>query len=144
MTEVLHLSSRWNMFLVTLLISIQSIVFSLVVEFHLKFFEMFSISPQQAYSVCYCFSNNSVITFLEGCFPSSFVAEVGIFFSILLFQWSIFYSFFRRQFVVDFIKYHPIFSSSCSIPSMFNQSAARILPLSSCFNRSGFEFYLVH
>ena len=55
-------------------------------------FEMCSISPQQACSLCCWFPNNSVITFLEGCFPSSFVAEVGIFFSIMLFQWSIFYS----------------------------------------------------
>ena len=60
-------------------------------------FEMFSISPLQAYSFCCWFSNNSVLTFLEGCFPRSFVAEVGIFFSIPLFQWSIFYFFFRRH-----------------------------------------------
>ena len=49
-------------------------------------FGMFSISPLQVYSFRCWFSNNSVITFLEGCFPSSFVAEVGIFFSILLFK----------------------------------------------------------
>ena len=55
-----------------------------------------------------------------------------------------FFQYYWRQCVVVFIKYHPIFSSSCSIPSMFNRSAARILPLSSCFNRSGFEFYPVH
>ena len=46
-------------------------------------FEMCSISPQQACSFRCWFPNNSVITFLEGCFPSSFVAEVVIFFSIL-------------------------------------------------------------
>ena len=46
-------------------------------------FEMFSISPLQSYSFRCGFSNNSVITFLEGCFPSSFVAEVVIFFLIL-------------------------------------------------------------
>ena len=56
-------------------------------------FEMCSISPQQACSLRCWFPNNSVITFLEGCFPSSFVAEVVIFFSIPLFQWSIFYFF---------------------------------------------------
>ena len=33
---------------------------------------------------------------------------------------------------------------SYSLLSHFNQSAAHILPLSSYFNRSGFEFYLVH
>ena len=53
--------------------------------------EMVSISPLQAYSFRCWFSNNSVLTFLEGCFPSSFVAEVVIFFSIPLFQGSIFY-----------------------------------------------------
>ena len=70
-----------------------------VVEFHLSF-EMFSISPLQAFSFYCWFSNNSVLTFFEGCLPSSFVAEVVIFFSILLFQWYIFYCSFRRNCVV--------------------------------------------
>ena len=69
-------------------------------------FEMFSISPLQAYLFRCWFSNNSIITFLEGCFPSSFVAEVGIFSSILLFQWSIFYSFFRRHCDVALFTHH--------------------------------------
>ena len=146
---------------------------------------------------------------LQRFFPSWIVVQVGIFFSILLFQWSSFYSFIpeslwccslhsssrfedRALFVLihltgvlcsnsssfylssfasifnlsavwnpsyplchsfntsggsvllDFIKYLPIFSSSCSSPSMFKRSASRILPLSSCFNRSGFKLYLVH
>ena len=42
-------------------------------------FEMFSISPLQAYSFrCWVFPNNPVVTFLEECFPSSIVAEVAI------------------------------------------------------------------
>ena len=45
-------------------------------------FEMFSISPLQAYLFRCWFSNDSVITFSEGCFPSSLVVEVGIFSSI--------------------------------------------------------------
>ena len=69
--------------------------------------EKFSISPLQAYSFRCWFSNNSVITFLEGCFPSSFVAEVGIFFSILLFQLSIFLFFRSGGIVVLF--FSPIF-----------------------------------
>ena len=82
MTQVLNLSSRWNKFLVSLFISIQSIV-SVSGRISPHSFEMFSISPLQPCSFRCWFPNNSVITFLEGCFPSSFVAEVVIFFSIL-------------------------------------------------------------
>ena len=78
MTQVLHLSSRWNKFLVSLFISIQSIV-PISGRISPHNFELFSISPLQVYSFRCWFSNNSVITFLEACFSSSFVAEVGIF-----------------------------------------------------------------
>ena len=133
--EICFSSLRWSQ---------ASNCFSLVAEFHLKCWDV-SISPLQAYSFCCWFSNNSVITFLEGCFPSSFVAQVGIFFSILLFQWSIFYSFFRRHCDVALFTHHLELWGSCSFHAYpFNRSAARILPLSSCFNQSGFEFYLVH
>ena len=44
---------------------------------------MYFIRPYQSYSFRCWFPNNSVITFLEGCFPSSFMAEVVIFFSIV-------------------------------------------------------------
>ena len=67
------------------------------------------------------FSNNSVITFLEGCFPSSFVAEVGIFFSILLFQWSIFYYFFRRHCDVALFTHHLELWGSCFLAYPFNR-----------------------
>ena len=91
-------------------------------------FEMFSISPLQAYSFRCWFSNNSVITFLEGCFPSSFVAEVGIFFSILLFQWSIFYSFFRRHCDVALFTHHLELWGSCSFLAYpFNRSVVSSL-----------------
>ena len=86
-------------------------------------FEMCSISPQQACSFRCWFPNNSVITFLEGCFPSSFVAEVGIFFSILLFQWFIFYSFFRRHCDVALFTHHLDSWGSCSFLAYpFNRS----------------------
>ena len=75
MTQVLHLPSQWNKLLVYLLISIQSFV-SIVAEFRLNF-EKFSISPLQAYSFRCWFSNNSIITFLEGCFPTSLVAKLS-------------------------------------------------------------------
>ena len=67
---------------ISLLISIQSTV-SVSGGLSPHNFEMCSISPQQACSFRCWFPNNSIITFLEGCFPSSFVAEVVIFFSIL-------------------------------------------------------------
>ena len=96
--------------------------FSLVAEFHLKCWDV-SISPLQAYSSRVWFSNNSILTFLEGCFPRSFVAEVGIFFSILLFQWSIFYSFFRRHGDVALFTHHLELWGSCSFLAYpFNRS----------------------
>ena len=122
MTQVLHLSSRWNKFLVSLLISIQSFV-SVGGRSSPHNFEMCSISPQQACSFRCWFSNNSVLTFLEGCFPRSFVAEVGIFFSILLFQWPIFYSFFRRHGNVALFTHHLELWGSCSFLAYpFNRS----------------------
>ena len=107
-------------------------------------FEKFSISPLQAYSFRCWFSNNSVITFLEGCFPSSFVAEVGIFYSILLFQWSIFYSFFWRHGDVALFASHLESWRSCSFRAYpFNQSVVSSLQVlfilssfPSSFNRS--------
>ena len=72
-------------FFISLVLSIKSMV-SISGRLSPHSLEMFSISPLQAYSFRCWFSNNSVITFLEGCLPSSFVTEVGIFFSILLFQ----------------------------------------------------------
>ena len=111
-----------NKFLVSLFISIQSIV-SDSGKFSPHSLEMFSIIPLQAYSFRCWFSNNSVITFSEGCFPSSFVAEVGISFSILLFQWSIFYSFFRRLCDVAIFTHHFELWGPCSFHAYpFNQS----------------------
>ena len=124
MTQVLHLSSRWNKFLVSLLISIQSFV-PVGGRSSPHNFEIFSISPLQAYSFRCWFSNNSVITFLERCFPSSFVAEIGIFFFILLSQWSIFYSFFRRHSDVAHFTHHLELWGSCSFDAYpFNRRVA--------------------
>ena len=115
---------------------------SLVAEFHLKCWDVF-ISPLQAYSFRCWFSNNPVVTFLEGCFPSSYVAEVGIFSYILLFQWSIVYSVFRRHCDVALFTHHPnyedrVFSClSCnrSVVSSF-QVLFILSSLASLFNRS--------
>ena len=74
------------------------------------------------------FSNNSIITFFEGCFPSSFVAEIGISFYILLFQWSIFYSFFRRHGDVALFTHHLELWGSCSFRAYpFNRSVVSSL-----------------
>ena len=60
---------------------------------------------------------------LQGCFPNSFVAEVGIFFSILLFQWYIFYYFFRRHCDVALFTHHLDSWGSCSFLAYpFNRS----------------------
>ena len=83
--------SRWKRFFISSLISSKQL-----------FFVSGRISPQvlrcfhkptTSLFVSLLFSNNSALTFLEGCFPSLFVVEVGIFFFILLFQQSSFYSF---------------------------------------------------
>ena len=91
MVQVISLSSWWKKFFISLVLSIILFV-SVVAEFHL-IFEIFSISPLQGFSFRCWFSNNSVINFLEGCFPSSLVAKVVIFFSFPLSQRSSFYSF---------------------------------------------------
>ena len=104
-----------EVFFISLVLSIILFV-SVVAEFFLNF-EKFSISPLQAYSFRCWFSNNPVVTILEGCFPSSFVAQVGVFFSILLFQWSIFYSFFRRHCDVALFTHHLELWGSCSFLS---------------------------
>ena len=130
----------------SLLISIQSTV-SVSGGLSPHNFEMCSISPQQACSFRCWFSNNSVITFLEGCFPSSFVAQVGIFFSILLFQWSIFYSFSRRHCDVALFTHHLELWGSCSFRAYpFNRSVvppAQVLfilsSFISLFNRSAVQ-----
>ena len=87
---------------------------------------------------------------LQGCFPNSFVAEVGIFFSILLFQWYIFYYFFRRHCDVALFTHHLDSWGSCSFHAYpFNRS---VLPfsfkfffilssLASLFNRSAVRFW---
>lgn len=67
-------------------------LFPLVAEFRLNFGK-FSISPLQTCVFRCWFSNNSIQSFFEGCFPSSFVAEIVIFFSAPLSQQSSFYSF---------------------------------------------------
>ena len=117
MTQAWSLSSWWKKFS-SLWCSQSNQWFPLVAGCHLMFLRCFSISPLQAYSFCCWFCNNSVITFLEGCFPSSFVAEVAIFYSILLFQWYIFYSFFRRHCDVVLFTHHLVLSRLCSFPCL--------------------------
>ena len=85
-----------------------------------------------------------MITFLEGCFPSSIGAEAGIFFSILSFQWSIFYSFFRRFCDVALFTLHLELWGSCSFlllihttgVSCFHSSSLILSSFASLLNRS--------
>ena len=97
--------------------------FPFAASYHLIFSEMLSISPQQAYSFVVDFLNNSIQPFLLRLLSISFVAQVVIFCPVLFIP---LFQFFRRHCVVPLGKHHSIFSSSCSILSMFSQ----ILPKS--------------
>ena len=75
---------------------------------------MYSLRPYQAYSFRCWFSNNSVRPFSSGCLFKLFCDRSWLFFSILLFQWSIFYSFFRRHCDVALFTHHLELWGSCS------------------------------
>ena len=97
MTQVLHLSSRWNKFPVSLLISIQSVV-SVCGRISPHSFEMFSISPQQAYYFrCCFFPITPFYPSWKGALLAHLWQKLAFFFSILVFRWSIFHSFSRRH-----------------------------------------------
>ena len=74
---------------------------------------------------------------LQGCFLSSFVAEVGISFSILLLLWYIFYSSFRRRCDVDLFTHLLGLWGSWSFHAYpFNRSVVpsfQVLPILSSF-----------
>ena len=95
--------------------------FPFVVGYHLIISEMLSISPQQAYSFVVDFLNNSVQSFILRFLSISLVVKGVVFFSVLFIQ---LFQFFPEVLCHVFIKYHSIFSSSCSIPSIFSRSAA--------------------
>ena len=124
MIQVISLSSWWKKFFISSVLSIILFV-SVVAEFCLNF-EKFSISPLQAYSFRHWFSNNSVITFLEGClaFSSPFF-YFNYLSSILLF---------RRHCDVVLFNHHLVLSGSCSFHAYpFNRS---VLPFS-------FKFFFI-
>ena len=96
MTQVLHLSSRWNKLLIFLFIVIQSIVsFSGIISPHNL--EMFSITHNKLTLFVVGFPTTPFDPFPKDAFSSSFVAEAGIFFSILFFNYLSSISFFRRH-----------------------------------------------
>ena len=111
MTQVLHLSSLWNKFLVSLLISIQSIDFPLVAEFHL-IVEMFSISPLQAYLFIVGVPTTPFDHSPKDAFSSSFEVEDVVFSSVVLIP---FLHLFRRH--CDVALFDP---SSYFVKIMFN------------------------
>ena len=124
MTQVLHLSSRRNKF--SSPCWYQSNPFPVSGRLSPHSFEMFSISPLQAYSFRCWFSNNSVITFLEGClaFSSPFF-YFNYLSSILLFG---------RHCDVVLFNHHLVLSGSCSFHAYpFNWS---VLPFS-------FKFFFI-
>ena len=103
---------------------------------------MYSIRQYQAYSFHCWFSNNFVLAFgRKRAFSNSFVTEVGIFFSILLFQLSIFYSFVPEALWCCFFSHHLEWCSFRAYPS--NRSVVSSLQVlfiwsshASLFNRS--------
>ena len=138
MIQVISLSSWWKKFFISSVLSIILFV-SIVAEFRLNF-EKFSISPLQAYSFCCWFSNNPVVTILEGCFPSSFVAQVVIFFSVPLSQQSNFYSF-----VPEALWCCAFHSSSRIVRIVFFSLLIHLTGVSSkCFHFAKFMFFSFH
>ena len=111
---------------------------------------MYSIRPYQAYSFsCWFFPTTPFDPSPKDTFSSSFVAEVGIFFYILLSQWSIFYFFLPEElcccslqpfflfllghcsfraypFNRSVVSFCSSFFILSSLSSLFNQNATRI------------------
>ena len=90
------LSSRWDKFLVSLFISIQ-FFFLWVAGFHLIIWDVFHKTISSLFFSLLVFPITPFDPSPKDTFSSSFVAEVGIFFYILLSQLSWFYSFSRRS-----------------------------------------------
>ena len=141
----LYLSSRWNKFLVSLLISIQYIV-SVSGRFSPLGFEMFSISPLQAYLFVVGFPT----TPFDPSPKDAFKLIRGRRYCFLLCSFHyIFSSLFRRHCDISFFNHHPVLSkfiffslayhiirsvvpfvqvlfALSSLASLFNRSAVRI------------------
>ena len=138
MIQVLHLSSRWNKLLVSLLTSIQSIVFvcGRISPQVLRCFH----KPRKNLLFCCWYFNNSVQAFFVGIFLSnSIVGGVAIFFSVLLFWRPTFYSFIRRHCDVSLLSHHLEWWGSCSFHAyQFNRSVVISFELSHLI-----KFYLL-
>ena len=168
MTQVLQLSSWWKKFLLSSLISTNQL-FLLVAGCHLIILRSLPQAHNKLVLFVVDFPTTPFNSSLQGCFPSLFVAEVGIFFSILLFQWSIFYSFFRRHCDVALFTHHLELWGSCSfraypfnrsvvsslqvlfilssLASLFSRSAVKIISflfILISFQPEWFQFLLVH
>ena len=122
MTQVLLLSFRQNKFLVSLLIPIQ-FFFPWVAGCHLIIWDVFHKTISSLFFSLLVFPTTPFDPYHKDVFSSSLVAEVGIFFSILLFQWYIFYYFFRRHCDVALFTHHLDSWGSCSFLAYpFNRS----------------------
>ena len=92
---------------------------------------MFAIPPQQSCSFRCWFSNNSVLTFLEGCFPNSIVVEVIIFILRYLIP-TIYLLFVRPKGIVMLLSStnHLVLSRSCNFSFLIRLAGV------SCFHSS--------
>ena len=144
MIQVLHLSSRWNSY--SSPCSYKSYqIFSVSGKLSPHNVEMPSISPLQVCPSVVGVPTTPFDPSPKDAFSSSFVTEVGILFSILLFQLSIFYSFvpeasqccsFHPSFhsVKDHVLFMPIHLTGVLCP--FAQVLFALSSLASLFYRS--------
>lgn len=115
MTQVLLLSFRWISFLVSLFISIQ-FFFPWVAGCHLIIWDVCHKTISRLFFSLLVFQQLHPTLLLKMPFQTLIVIEVGICFSILLFQLSIFYSFVPEalkccsfQPIISFVKDHVLF-----------------------------------
>ena len=128
MTQVFHLSFRWNSFSSPCWYQ-SNLLVPLVAKISPHSFEMFFHKPTtNLFVLLLVFPNNSVLTFLEGCLPRSFVAEVVIFFSIPSFSF-IYRLFLSSGGIVMLLSstHHLVLSRSCSFLCLSIQPECRAL-----------------
>ena len=122
MIQVLHLSSRWNKFLVSLWISIQSFVF-VEAEFHLKFWDIFhKPTTSLFFSLLISQQLRSILPFKDAL-SNSFEVEHVVFFSVLFIA---LFHFFRRHYVYALFTHHLVLWRSCSFLCLSIQPECRV------------------
>ena len=110
-------------------------------------FEMFSISPQQAYSFRCWFSNNSVQSFfVRILFKFNCGGSCHFLLRSFLSNWSSFYSFGGILSLTQYLGGFVMLLSSTYHYAIFSTSVVKFMfySLLLVFNRSGFKFFLIH